>query len=80
MAFDHQTATSNRNGAAARALSIPQLRADIKGEVITPEDAGYDAARTVFYGGIDRHPALIIRVADARMTSRGSSRWRAKPA
>jgi FAD/FMN-containing dehydrogenase len=45
-------------------ISIPQLRAVLNGRVITPEDPGYDAARTVFYGGIDRRPALIVRVAD----------------
>src|SRR5215213_2891685 len=46
-------------------ISIPQLRATIKGRVITPDDAGYDQARSVFYGGFDRRPALIARVADA---------------
>jgi len=46
-------------------LSIPGLRADVKGRVIGPDDAGYDQARTVFYGGIDRRPAVIVRVADA---------------
>jgi FAD/FMN-containing dehydrogenase len=29
--------------------------------VISPEDAEYDAARKVFYGGIDGRPALIVR-------------------
>ena len=33
--------------------------------MIAPEDADYDAARTVVYGGIDRRPAVIVRVADA---------------
>ena len=46
-------------------LSIPQLRAALNGRVIAPDDAGYDEARTVFYGGIDRRPAVIVRVADA---------------
>jgi hypothetical protein len=40
-------------------LSIPQLRAAINGRVITPDDAGYDQARTVFYGDFDHHPAAI---------------------
>lgn len=43
------------------ALPIPQLRAELDGRVIAPEDSGYDAARTVFYGGIDRRPAVIVR-------------------
>lgn len=46
-------------------LSIPDLRASLKGGVITPDDAEYDAARTVFVGGVDRHPAVIVRVTDA---------------
>jgi FAD/FMN-containing dehydrogenase len=45
-------------------LSIPQLRAALNGRVIAPDDAGYDKARTVFYGGINRRPAVIVRVAD----------------
>jgi FAD/FMN-containing dehydrogenase len=47
------------------ALSIPQLRAALNGRVISPGDAAYDQARTVFDGGFDRHPAVIIRPADA---------------
>jgi FAD/FMN-containing dehydrogenase len=45
-------------------LSIPELRSSIHGRVITPEDAAYDQARAVFYGGFDRRPAIIVRVAD----------------
>ncbi|HSL30774.1 MAG TPA: FAD-binding oxidoreductase [Anaerolineales bacterium] len=45
-------------------LSIPQLRVDFPDRVIAPGDPDYDTARTVFYGGVDRHPAVIIRVAD----------------
>jgi len=47
------------------AFSIPELRLAIKGQVIAPDDAGYDEARTVFYGGIDRRPAVIVRPTDA---------------
>jgi FAD/FMN-containing dehydrogenase len=36
----------------------------VHGQVIAPEDPEYDAARTVFVGGVDRHPAVIVRVAD----------------
>jgi len=51
-------------------LSIPKLRAVFNGRVIAPGDAGYDEARTVFLGGIDRRPAVIVRVADAADVSR----------
>ena len=47
------------------AKTIADLGAALKGRVIRPEDAEYDRARTVFYGGLDRRPALIARVADA---------------
>ncbi len=46
-----------------RSLSIPALRAAIAGRVIAPTDDGYDAARAVFVGGIDRHPAVIVQAA-----------------
>ena len=50
--------------------SISELRALFNGRVIAPDDARYEQARTVFYGGIDRHPAAIVRVADAGDVSR----------
>ncbi len=37
----------------------------LRGHLIAPGDDEYDAARTLFYGGMDRHPAAIARVADA---------------
>jgi FAD/FMN-containing dehydrogenase len=49
---------------------ISDLRTTLSGRVITPDDAQYDAARTVFYGGIDRRPALIARAANAADVAR----------
>ena len=49
---------------------VSDLRSVLRGRVITPDDAGYDAARTVFYGGFDRRPAAIARVADAADVAR----------
>ena len=51
-------------------ISIPKLRKDFKDRVIAPGDPDYDKARTVFYGGVDRHPAVIIKVADPNDVSR----------
>jgi FAD/FMN-containing dehydrogenase len=62
---------SHAQGQATRpAISIPELRAAFSGRVITPGDAEYDSARTVFYGGVDKHPAAIVRVRDASDVSR----------
>ena len=49
----------------SRNISIDRLRADIRGRVISPDDLDYDAARTIVSGEFDRHPAVIVRVADA---------------
>jgi FAD/FMN-containing dehydrogenase len=43
----------------------PEFAAAFRGELIGPEDAGYDAARAVYNGMIDRYPGLIARCADA---------------
>ena len=45
--------------------AIPALRSNVRGRVITPQDAGYDEARTIFLGGFDVRPAVIVRPADA---------------
>jgi FAD/FMN-containing dehydrogenase len=37
----------------------------LRGELIRPGDAGYDQARAVWNGLIDRYPALIARCADS---------------
>jgi hypothetical protein len=42
-------------------MSLRQLRATLDGGVTTPDDVGYDQARAVFYGSIDRHPAAVVR-------------------
>ncbi len=49
----------------AATLPIEDLRTSVKGRVIAPGDDEYDEARSVFLGGIDRRPAVIIQVADA---------------
>ena len=46
-------------------FSIDELRDAVRGRVITPADADYDAARTIMYQGPDTRPAAIVRVADA---------------
>jgi len=50
---------------SAPTIDIPRLRAAFDGRVTAPGDAGYDRARTIFYGGFDQRPAAIVRPADA---------------
>src|ERR1700682_2432488 len=45
-------------------LDASPLKASLRGELIQPGDASYDAARKVYNGMIDKHPALIARCAD----------------
>ena len=51
-------------------LSLSPDAREIQGPILTPEDPGYDAARTVFMGGVDRRPALITRPTDAADVAR----------
>jgi FAD/FMN-containing dehydrogenase len=45
--------------------STVNLRTALRGRVIEPGDADYDAMRTIFLGGFDRRPAAIARPIDA---------------
>ena len=43
--------------------TIQELRESIRGAVVTQADDGYDSARSVWNGAIDRKPAVIARCA-----------------
>jgi FAD/FMN-containing dehydrogenase len=45
-------------------VTADELRGLVAGRVVAPGDPDYDAQRTVVAGHIDRHPALIVRVAN----------------
>jgi FAD/FMN-containing dehydrogenase len=42
-----------------------ELGFGLRGQVICPGDHGYDAARAVFNGMINRRPLAVVRPADA---------------
>jgi hypothetical protein len=44
-------------------VDIREFRSSLRGLLLQPGDAGYDAARRVWNGAIDRKPALIARCA-----------------
>jgi FAD/FMN-containing dehydrogenase len=45
-------------------LDLRRLRLELAGEVIGPDDASYDAARSVFFPTVDKRPAAIVRPVD----------------
>src|ERR671933_662848 len=45
--------------------AVQELEANFWGELIRPENDGYDAARSVYNGMIDKRPALIVRPTGA---------------
>lgn len=45
--------------------ALDGFRAAILGDVILPGDPGYDGARQVHNARFDRHPAIVVRVAEA---------------
>ncbi len=44
---------------------LQEFKAHLRGELICPNDHGYDAARKIWNGMIDKYPAAIVRCADA---------------
>ena len=42
-------------------IETTALRDRMAGQVVTPDDAGYDEARAIYNGMIDRRPAVIAR-------------------
>ncbi|HET9121785.1 MAG TPA: FAD-binding oxidoreductase [Solirubrobacterales bacterium] len=51
-------------------IPTDELRSELDGELITPEDGAYDEARHVFFKGIDRRPLAIARVGGAEDVAR----------
>ena len=47
------------------AARLSSFRDAFRGDLILPADAGYDAARAVWNGMIDRRPAVVVRPLDA---------------
>lgn len=54
--MSHQQSTNGVDSAAVEAL-----KSAVRGEVMLPNDSGYEEARKIWNAMIDRHPAVIVR-------------------
>ena len=65
-----ETAPGRQSGGTViEAPAIDELRDSLRGQLVAPGEPGYDDARRVWNGDIDRRPAFIVRctgVADVR--------------
>jgi FAD/FMN-containing dehydrogenase len=50
---------------------MQDFAANLRGELIRPEDDGYDTTRAIFNGMIDKRPAMIVRCAGSADVSQG---------
>lgn len=58
---DLQVTTSQGGEAVLGEATIEEFRTSLRGDLVTPEDEGYDDARLIWNGMHDKRPALIAR-------------------
>src|SRR5438270_2016866 len=63
-----------QNGAPPDPQTIRKLASQIVGQVITPEAADYDAARSIFNRAFDRRPSVIVRCGSPSDVARALGR------
>ncbi|HSD28627.1 MAG TPA: FAD-dependent oxidoreductase, partial [Vicinamibacteria bacterium] len=68
----HDLSLASRSGGATRVdgTRLDAFRGALRGETLVPGEAGYDRARAVWNGMVDRRPAIVARcsgVADVRL-------------
>jgi len=63
-AFDTQKSPAEESS-MLKPAAIGDLKRNFRGELMAPSDAGYDAARRVWNGMVDKRPALIARCTGA---------------
>ena len=57
---------STTYGSAWDEAALRMLQSGLSGELFRPGDPGYDKARQLWNGAVDKHPALIIRCATSQ--------------
>ncbi|HZT19146.1 MAG TPA: FAD-binding oxidoreductase [Dongiaceae bacterium] len=56
-------ALRNRSGAPISSAIVDALGSRIAGQVVRPQDSGYDDARRIWNAAIERYPGLVVRCA-----------------
>jgi FAD/FMN-containing dehydrogenase len=62
---DLRVTTTQGADTVLKDTAIEAFRTSLRGELLRPTDSGYETARTIWNGMIDKHPALIARCAGA---------------
>src|SRR4029450_12364539 len=57
--------TADGTGINLGTADVDGLRSALRGELIASDPAGYETARRVWNGNVDRRPALIVRATGA---------------
>lgn len=60
---DLQATTTTGTDTILKDEAVDVFKASLRGEILRPGDVGYDDARKVWNGMIDKRPALIVRCA-----------------
>ena len=60
---DLQVVTNTGANSVLTEAIVEEFQASLRGPLLQPDDAGYNDARIVWNGMIDRRPALIARCA-----------------
>ncbi len=60
---DIEVATLSKARIVLGDSAVREFRARLRGKLLLPDYAGYDATRRVWNGLVDKHPALIVRCA-----------------
>ncbi len=62
---DIQAVTGHGTGISLLASEVQELKEGLRGRLLMPGNDGYDQARRVLNGSIDRYPALIVQPSGA---------------
>jgi FAD/FMN-containing dehydrogenase len=62
---DIEALTNRNKQIVLRAADVKEFARRLRGELLMRDSAGYDAARRIWNGAFDRHPALIARCSGA---------------